>query len=475
MPPTYTTKHVHHIHFIGIGGAGMGGIAEVLIRQGYNVTGSDLSQNTMVKHLQELGAHIELGHRAENITNAEVVVVSTAINPENPELLAAKAANIPVIPRAQMLADLMRMKYGIAIAGTHGKTTTTSLLASILTEAGLDPTFVIGGLLKSAGAHAYLGKSEFFIAEADESDASFLHLYPEIAIVTNIDADHMGTYANDFNCLRDTFVEFLHHLPFNGLGVVCIDDPVIAELTSRIARPLLTYGFHADAHVRITNFRPNGFQSQFTLEFTKENKTLDITLNLPGMHNALNAAAVCGVANSLGVGEEAIQGALEKFAGVGRRMQVYGDFDTDKGRLLLIDDYGHHPREIMATWAAVRQAWPGRRLVVAYQPHRFTRTHDLFNDFVEVLSQQPDQLVLLDVYSAGESPIPGATGEALFNAVAARSKTAPLFVPVIDDLLNTLDQVLQDGDILLTQGAGSIGTIAPRLAEDFLLKDVVNG
>lgn len=467
-------RHIKRVHFVGIGGAGMGGIAEVLVRQGYEVSGSDLSQNAMVKHLKDLGAVIHAEHRAENVAAVDVVVISTAIQADNPEVVAAKAARIPIVPRAQMLADLMRMKYGIAVAGTHGKTTTTSLLASILTEADLDPTFVIGGLLKSAGTHAYLGKSPFFIAEADESDASFLYLHPEMAIVTNIDADHMGTYENNFDRLRDTFVEFLHHLPFNGLAVVCLDDPVIEALIPKIARPILTYGFHANADVRIVDFKANGFQSQFTLQFSKDAKSLDITLNLPGLHNALNTAAVCGVANSLGVPDGAIQSALEKFAGVGRRMQVYGDFDTAKGRILLVDDYGHHPREITATWAAVRQAWPGRRLVVAYQPHRFTRTRDLFNDFVEVLSQQPDQLLLLDIYSAGETPIPGANGESLFHAISANSNNSPIFVPTVDNLLATLDEVLKDGDILLTQGAGSIGTIAPKLAEEFSLKKVVN-
>lgn len=469
-------KHVKRVHFIGIGGAGMSGIAEVLLRQGYEVTGSDLGQNAMVKHLQGLGAVIANEHCAENVSDADVVVISTAIAGDNPELEAAKAAHIPVIPRAQMLADLMRMKYGIAIAGTHGKTTTTSLLASILTEAGLDPTFVIGGLLKSAGTHAYLGNSPFFVAEADESDASFLYLYPEVAIVTNIDADHMGTYDNDFDRLRDTFVQFLHRLPFNGLAVLCIDDPEVEALIPRISRPILTYGFHPDADVRITHFEPAGFQSRFKLTFNKDDKAIEITLNLPGKHNALNTAAVCGVANSLGVEAAAIQSALEKFAGVGRRMQVYGELETAKGRVLLIDDYGHHPREITATWAAVRQAWPGRRLVVAYQPHRYTRTRDLFADFVDVLSQDPDQLVLLDVYPAGEAVIPGADGETLFNVVKQYSKTTPVFVPRIEDLFGVLDQVLQDGDILLTQGAGSIGTIAPKLAaEGLLLKNDPNG
>lgn len=472
---THYLKHVKRIHFIGIGGAGMGGIAEVLLHQGYEVTGSDLSQNAIVKRLQNLGAAITQEHRAENIINADVVVISTAISQNNPELIAAKEARIPVIARAQMLADLMRGKHGIAIAGTHGKTTTTSLLASVLTEAGLDPTFVIGGLLKSTGTHAYLGKSPFFVAEADESDASFLYLYPEISIVTNIDADHMETYQNDFNHLRDTFIQFLHRLPFNGLAVVCIDDPVIREILPRIAKPILTYGFHPDADLRIVDFQPQGFQSHFTLKHAKDEKNLEITLNLPGTHNALNTAAVCGVAMSLGVPDNAIKNALEKFSGVGRRMQIYGELETAQGHVLLVDDYGHHPREIIATWSAIRQAWPNRRLVVVYQPHRYTRTRNLFKDFVEVLSQQPDQLILLDVYSAGETPIPGANGEALFHAIQQQSKTTPVFVPHIEELPNVLNQLLKNGDILLTQGAGSVGTIAPKIAAEWLsLNNLIN-
>jgi UDP-N-acetylmuramate--alanine ligase len=461
-------KHVKHIHFIGIGGAGMGGIAEVLLHQGYQITGSDLSQNAMVKRLEKLGATIMAEHRAENVQNADVVVTSTAIAATNPELIAATEQLIPIVPRAQMLADLMRMKqHGIAVAGTHGKTTTTSLLASILTEAGLDPTFVIGGLLKSAGANAYLGKSPFFVAEADESDASFLYLYPEIAIVTNIDADHMGTYHNDFNELKSTFIQFLHRLPFNGLAVVCMDDPVIRELLPQIARPTLTYGFHPDADIQISNFQPTGFQSCFTLKYIKEDRAIPIILNLPGTHNALNTAAVCTIAISLGIEDAAIQNALKKFAGVGRRMQVYGELEIAQGQVLLIDDYGHHPREIAATWTAIRQAWPDRRLVVAYQPHRYTRTRDLFSDFVNALSEQADQLILLDVYAAGETFIDGADGKALLNAIQQQSAATPIFAPQIDALPNILSQVLKDGDILLTQGAGSIGTVAAKLVEQW--------
>ncbi len=473
---------VKHIHLIGIGGAGMSGIAEVLIHQGYQVTGSDLHENDLVKHLAGLGAKIFLEHRAENMMGADVIVVSTAISTENPEWIAAKKANIPIIPRAQMLADLMRAKHGIAIAGTHGKTTTTSLMVSVLTEAGLDPTFVIGGLLKSSGTHAYLGKSHFFVAEADESDASFLHLYPEFSIVTNIDADHMSTYGNDFNQLKQAFLQFLHRLPFHGLAVVCLDDPVIQEILPAIARPTLTYGFHAQADLRITNYQALGFQSQFTLKQAKKNREIFITLNLPGEHNALNTAAVCAIAMSLGVSDIDIQTALEKFAGVGRRMQIYGELSpvfltaqkVEKRRVLLIDDYGHHPREIVATWSAIRQAWPERRLVVVYQPHRYSRTHDLFSDFVKALSQHVDQLILLDIYAAGEDPRPEINGEILCEAVEKKSKNRPIFVPNIEDLPNMLSHVLADGDILLTQGAGNVGAIASKLAAEWMMATPIN-
>jgi UDP-N-acetylmuramate--alanine ligase len=465
---THLLPHTQHIHFIGIGGAGMAGIAEVLLRQGYKVSGSDLNQNTMTQHLQNLGAIVMPTHCAENIAGASIVVTSTAITGSNPELMAAKKAGIPVLPRAHMLADLMRMKHhGIAIAGTHGKTTTTSLLASILTEAGADPTFVIGGLLKSAGAHAYLGESEFFVAEADESDASFLHLCPKVAIVTNIDADHMETYQHDFNQLKNTFIQFLHRLPFNGLAVVCIDDPVIQEILPRIARPTLTYGFHASADLQITAFEQVGFQSHLTLRYAKGNKEITLILNLPGRHNALNAAAVAGVALSFGIAHTAIQTALQKFSGVGRRSQIYGDLMlAGDRRVWLIDDYGHHPREITATWLAVRQAYPTRRLVVIYQPHRYSRTQDLFAEFVAVLSEQVDQLILLDIYAAGETPIAGM-GQSLFEAIQQRSKTAPIFVPDIEKLPAMLDTILKEGDVLLTQGAGSVGGIAPKLVQQW--------
>jgi len=467
--------HIQRIHFIGIGGAGMGGIAEVLLGQGYHVSGSDLQNNAMVQHLRQLGAQVFIGHHTDNISNAQIIVVSTAVSALNPEIVAAKAARLPIIPRAQMLADLMRNKRGIAVAGTHGKTTTTSLLACILNEAGLDPTFVIGGMLKSAGTNAYLGKSPLFVAEADESDASFLYLNPEISIVTNIDADHMSTYNNNFEQLCETFVQFLHRLPFNGLAVVCLDDPVIASLIPAIARPVITYGYHADADLRITNFQARGFKSHFTLSCNKNNlsispQTIDVVLNLPGHHNTLNTAAACAVALSLGVSAPAISQALAHFTGVGRRLQIHGELPLPSGNALLVDDYGHHPREIKATWEAARQAWPDRRLVVLYQPHRYSRTRDLFADFVEALATQPDQLLLLDTYSAGEEFIVGADSASLFTAICAtNSGKQPIFIADLENVVEVLRDTLQDGDILLTQGAGSVGVLALRLFNDGIL------
>lgn len=463
MRPIAFTQ-VKRIHFIGIGGAGMGGIAEVLMHQGYEITGSDQSDNAMVQRLRRFGIKIWQGHSAENIKGADVIVTSSAITDDNCEVLAAKEARLPVIPRARMLADLMRFKRGIAIAGTHGKTTTTSLVASIFAEAGLDPTFVIGGLLKSAGAHAHLGGSEYFIAEADESDASFLYLSPQAAIVTNIDADHMCTYQGDFATLKQTFIEFLHRLPFNGLAVVCYDEPVIREIMPEIARPTVTYGFSEQADIHISDFQQTGIRSQFKLQLRDEKKALEVTLNLPGRHNALNAAAAYAIALHAGIGDRAIKNALAKFAGVGRRFQIYGEFETGQGKVILVDDYGHHPREINVTLEAARKAWPDRRLVVAYQPHRYTRTRDLFQDFVTVLSDQVDKLVLLDIYSAGETPLADVNGDALFKAIQERSNKEPVFVRKIDELPTALAGVLKDGDVLLIQGAGSIGNMAAKLA-----------
>lgn len=457
---------IHHIHFVGIGGAGMGGIAEVLLTQGYKISGSDQNDNTVTQRLKSLGAHIFKDHVADNIAGADVVVRSTAIIDENPELVAARQARIPVVPRALMLAELMRFRYGIAVAGTHGKTTTTSLIASVLAEGGLDPTFVIGGLLNSAGTNARLGASRYLVAEADESDASFLFLQPMVAVVTNIDADHMSTYNGDFNELRKAFIKFLHHLPFYGVAVVCIDDPVIREIIPEVSRPIITYGFSEDADVRAINVTQKGPKSYFTVVRKNNPQAMDFTLNLAGHHNVLNALATIAVATETGVNDLAANTALTNFSGVGRRMQVYGEYSVNKGSVLLIDDYGHHPREIAATLQAVRAAWPERRLVMAYQPHRFTRTRDLFEDFAHILSEV-DQLLLLDVYSAGEAPIAGADGRSLCRNIRNRGRIDPIFVERSAALPGALQNVLQDGDILLTQGAGDIGTIAPKLALDW--------
>lgn len=461
-------ERMKRIHFIGIGGAGMGGIAEVLLHQGYEVTGSDPSNNAMTQRLQGLCAKISQQHQAENILGADVVVVSSAITQDNPEVVAARQANIPVIQRAEMLAELMRSKsQGIAVAGTHGKTTTTSLVTSLLIEGGLDPTYVIGGLLKSSGTHAHLGQTPFFIAEADESDASFLHLHPRLAIVTNIDADHLSTYGGDFTRLCATFVEFLHRLPPDGLAVVCIDDPVVARMLPCIERPVCTYGFDPRADIHISAFRAQGPQSQFTLTRRADGKAVTVTLNLMGKHNALNAAAAYAIANTLGVADDAVQRAFSRFAGVGRRLQMYGELTIPGGSVLLIDDYGHHPSEITVTWAGIRQAWPGRRLVVVYQPHRYSRTQELFGQFVTILATA-DQLLLLPVYSAGEQPIAGADSSALCDAIRQCTATPPLLVTRLDGLMALLRGIVRPGDIVLTQGAGSIGAIAPQLAAEGL-------
>lgn len=454
---------IHHIHFVGIGGAGMGGIAEVLLTQGYKISGSDQNDNAVTQRLQSLGAHIVKGHHPEHINGADVVVRSTAVPDENPELIAAREARIPVVPRALMLAELMRFRYGIAVAGTHGKTTTTSLIASVLAEGGLDPTFVIGGLLNSAGSNARLGASRYLVAEADESDASFLYLQPMIAVVTNIDADHMSTYHGDFTELRKTFIEFLHHLPFYGLAVLCIDDPVVREIIPHISRPIITYGFAEDADVRAIDVKQEGAKNYFTVLRPNKPK-LTVTLNLAGQHNVLNTLATIAIATELDVADAAISSALAGFSGVGRRLQIYGELNSGQGQVLLVDDYGHHPREISATLQAVRAAWPKRRLVMAYQPHRYTRTRDLFEDFARVLSEV-DVLLLLDVYSAGEAPIAGADGRSLCRNIRNRGRVDPIFVEHSQALPAALQGVLREGDILLTQGAGDIGSVASKLAK----------
>ncbi|SFX03192.1 UDP-N-acetylmuramate--L-alanine ligase [Marinospirillum alkaliphilum] len=458
-----TMRRICHIHFVGIGGSGMCGIAEVLLTQGYQVTGSDLKTGGAIQRLERLGARVYIGHAASHIEGTDVVVVSSAINESNPEVSAALEARIPVVRRAEMLAELMRFRHGIAVAGTHGKTTTTSLIASILAEAGQDPTFVIGGKLTQAGTNARLGESRYLVAEADESDASFLHLQPMVSIVTNIDADHMSTYGGDFEKLKQTFIEFLHNLPFYGLAVVCIDDEVVRELLPKISRPLLTYGFAEDADYRAVNFSQQGREISFTVLRPGELPPLDIRLKIPGRHNVLNALAAIAVATDEGIADAAIVQGLAGFQGVGRRFQQLGNFPVGQGEIMLVDDYGHHPREVEAVIQAVREGWPDRRLVMIYQPHRYTRTRDLYEDFVKVLSRV-DTLVLLDVYAAGEAVIPGADGRSLSGSIRQRGKLDPLFVDAADELESLLADVLRPGDILLTQGAGDIGGIAQRLA-----------
>jgi UDP-N-acetylmuramate--alanine ligase len=459
--------HIEHIHFVGVGGVGMAGIAEVILGQGYKVSGSDLADNALTKRLRDLGADIFCGHRAENIHGADVIVRSSAVSWDNVELVAAQNEHIPVVPRAEMLGELMRFHYGIAIAGTHGKTTTTSLIASILAEAKLDPTFVIGGRLNHLGTTARLGCGQYLVAEADESDASFLYLNPSLAVVTNIDADHMETYQHDFSQLRSTFVEFLHRLPFYGLAVLCIDDPVVQEILPQIPRRCMTYGFTEEADFMASEMSYRGTQAHFTV--TRANAApLKVILNLPGRHNILNALAAIAVATQLKIEDEAILAALANFGGVGRRFQIYGDFPLKQGgQVTLLDDYGHHPREIKVTLEAVRQCWPGRRLVMVYQPHRYTRTKDLFKDFCEVLSNV-DALLLFDVYSAGEDYIAGADGKSLIEAIRQKGQVSPHFIERKELLPETLQAVLQDGDVLLMQGAGDIGAMSARLAASAL-------
>lgn len=459
-------KHiVKHIHFVGIGGAGMSGIAEVLVNLGYQVSGSDLSRNAVTDRLEALGARIAIGHDAANIEGANAVVVSTAVRSDNPEVLAARHQRVPIVQRAVMLAELMRLKQGIAIAGTHGKTTTTSLVASVLAAGGLDPTFVIGGRLISAGANARLGTGDFIVAEADESDASFLNLYPVIEVITNIDADHMDTYGHDFARLKQAFIEFTQRLPFYGSAVVCVDDPNVRQIIPFISKPVVRYGLSPDAQVRAENIDARDGRMHFTV--VREGRApLPVVLNLPGLHNVQNALAAIEIATDLGVSDDAIQQALAEFNGVGRRFQRYGEVPAaDGGSYTLIDDYGHHPVEMAATIAAARGAFPGRRLVLAFQPHRYTRTRDCFDDFVNVLSTV-DALVLTEVYAAGEAAIATANGDALSRALRAAGKVAPVFVASVDDLPDALTQVAKYGDVVITMGAGSIGGVPAKIVQN---------
>jgi UDP-N-acetylmuramate--alanine ligase len=455
-------RRINCIHFVGIGGVGMGGIAEVLLNLGYRVQGSDLRESAMTRRLAGLGAVVQIGHRADNVAQADVIVVSTAIDAENPELAAAREARKPIVQRAEMLGELMRFRRAIAVSGTHGKTTTTSLVASVLAEAGEDPTFVIGGRLISADSNSRLGAGPWLVAEADESDASFLHLQPVIAVVTNIDADHMDTYGSDLDQLRASFVQFLHNLPFYGLAVVCLDDPGVAAVLPDIKRATLTYGTVPEADVRATEIIATGTQSQFNAWLPGRPGPLPLTLNLPGRHNVLNALAACAIAHELELDDAALKRALDGFAGIDRRLQVLGEVHTRAGKVLFVDDYAHHPTEIAATLAAARAAWPTRRVVVVFQPHRYTRTRDLLDDFAAVLSTA-DQLFVCEVYPAGEVPISGADGRAICRAVRTRARVEPVLVPTLDSLPERLADVLQAGDLVLTLGAGDIGAAAARL------------
>lgn len=457
-------RRINRVHFVGIGGSGMSGIAEVMLSLGYHVQGSDLKRNKPVMRLEELGATVFIGHDARNIRQADAVVVSSAVDETNPEVAAAREALLPVVPRAEMLAELMRFRYSIAVAGTHGKTTTTSLVASVLAEGGLDPTFVIGGRLKSADANARLGQGDYLVAEADESDASFVHLKPMLAIVTNIDADHMSTYEGDIEKLRSGFIEFLHNLPFYGLAILCVDDAGIREILGQVGRSILTYGVDEEADVRAENIEFDRGTTTFDVIRADRDEPLRIKLRLPGMHNVRNALATIAVAGELQVSDQALIAALEKFEGIDRRFQSLGEVRTKNGKVLLVDDYGHHPTEIAATLAAARSGWPGKRVVLAFQPHRYTRTRDLLDDFAAVLSEA-DVLVVLEVFAAGEDAIAGADGRAIARAVRSRAGVEPVFVESLKELPAVLEDLLADGDLVLTMGAGDIGAFALGLPE----------
>lgn len=457
-------RRINCVHFVGIGGSGMCGIAEVMLSLGYQVQGSDLKNNAQVERLGGLGAKIFIGHAEENILDADAIVVSSAVDDTNPEVAAARAALLPIVPRAEMLAELMRFRYSIAVAGTHGKTTVTSLVASVLAEAGLDPTFVIGGRLKSADANARLGLGDYLVAEADESDASFTHLKPMLAIVTNIDAEHMSTYDGDIGKLRQGFIDFLHNLPFYGLAILCSDDAGVNAVLGQVGRSTVTYGIESGADIRAENIQFAGNLTTFDVVRADQEALLQIKLHLPGMHNVRNALAAIAVAGELQIGDQALMKALETFAGIDRRFQHYGDIQTENGRIMLVDDYGHHPTEIAATIDAARGGWPGRRIVLVFQPHRYTRTRDLLDDFANVLSTV-DVLILLEVYAAGEDAIAGADGRGIARAVRSRGGVEPVFVEALDELAPVLTGLVREGDLLLTMGAGDIGVWAARLPE----------
>jgi UDP-N-acetylmuramate--alanine ligase len=457
-------RRINRVHFIGIGGSGMSGIAEVMLSLGYDVCGSDLKRNNAVKRLEAQGATVFIGHDAANVRSADAVVVSSAVDESNPEVVAARELLLPVVPRAEMLAELMRFRYSIAVAGTHGKTTTTSLVASVLAEGGLDPTFVIGGRLKSADANARLGQGDYLVAEADESDASFVHLKPMLAIVTNIDADHMSTYEGDLEKLQRGFVEFLHNLPFYGLAILCTDDPGVNDILGQVGRSIVSYGVDGDADIRAENITFDGGVTSFDVIRAGRDEPLHIDLRLPGLHNVRNALAAIAVAGELQISDQSVVTALQQFAGIDRRFQSLGEVRTRSGRVMLVDDYGHHPTEIAATLSAARAGWPDRRVVLVFQPHRYTRTRDLLDDFASVLSDA-DVLVVLEVFAAGEEPIAGADGRAIARAVRGRGAVEPVFVDSLEELPAALDGLLADGDLVLTMGAGDIGAFAATLPQ----------
>ncbi|MDG6308755.1 UDP-N-acetylmuramate--L-alanine ligase [Glaesserella parasuis] len=458
-------RRVNQIHFIGIGGAGMSGIAEVLLNEGYQISGSDIADGAVTQRLAKAGAKIFIGHQAENIEGASVVVASSAIDESNPEVAAAKEARIPVIQRAQMLAEIMRFRHGIAIAGTHGKTTTTAMISMIYTEAKLDPTFVNGGLVKSAGKNAHLGASRYLIAEADESDASFLHLQPMVSVVTNIEPDHMDTYGGDFEKMKETYVRFLRNLPFYGLAVMCADDETVMEIASKVGRQVISYGFSEKADYRIEDYQQTGFQGHYTV-VCPTGERIEVLLNVPGRHNALNATAALAVAKEEGIANEAILAALADFQGAGRRFDQLGSFIRPNGKVMLVDDYGHHPTEVDVTIKAARQGWENKRVVMVFQPHRYSRTRDLFDDFVQVLSQV-DALIMLNVYAAGEAPIVGAESKDLCRSIRNLGKVDPILVSDTSQLGEVLDQIIQDGDLILAQGAGNVSKLSRDLAESW--------
>ncbi len=462
----FATRRIKQVHFVGIGGSGMGGIAEVMVNLGYEVHGSDIQKNVITQRLRKLGAIVFNRHDASNIEGADVVVISSAVTDENPEIIAARETCVPVISRAEMLAELMRFRYGIAVAGTHGKTTTTSLVASVLAAAKLDPTFIVGGRVNSFASHSRVGTGQYLVAEADESDASFLYLQPIMSVVTNIDADHLSAYGGDFNKLQDAFLQFIHHLPFYGMTVLCFEDAVIKSLIPKISRPYITYGFSADADYRISEVKSSGMQTNFILNHPAKRPAIKFVLNLPGIHNVLNAVAAAIIALQLEVNETCIQSTFKSFRGISRRFQTYHNICVNNKNVQLVDDYGHHPTEILVTMKTVRQVWPKRRLVVLFQPHRYSRTRDLFDDFVRVLNEA-DALMLCEVYAANEEPIAGAGSPALSRALRARGKLDPILVKDFSEIQTTLEHVIRDDDVLLTLGAGNVGSIAKALHESF--------